>query len=116
LTNIEVLKYNIRSSLYNAEGGDVAQEQKSAKPKSSKKRTGRKVKKTDEKKPKKVKKAVAKPMILRESEMLKKIIPPALQRPHINLRCRYCALVDGYIESEKKCRYCSAEIFEIDAI
>jgi len=31
-----------------------------------------------------------------------------------NYLCRKCLIVDGYTEAEKKCRWCGAELFEMD--
>lgn len=31
-----------------------------------------------------------------------------------NFRCRKCFMIDGYSESEKKCRWCGAELLEMD--
>jgi rRNA maturation endonuclease Nob1 len=33
-----------------------------------------------------------------------------------NFRCRNCFMVDGYSEGEKKCRWCGAELYEMDKI
>ena len=41
---------------------------------------------------------------------------PEPQESYVNLRCRHCYLVDGYAKTEKVCRHCGAEIYEIDII
>ncbi len=33
-----------------------------------------------------------------------------------NFQCRMCSIVDGYSEKEKKCRWCKAELFEMDKV
>lgn len=33
-----------------------------------------------------------------------------------NFRCRYCRMVDGYSEEEKKCRWCGQEIYQMDRL
>jgi hypothetical protein len=33
-----------------------------------------------------------------------------------NFRCRNCFMIDGYSEGEKKCRWCGAELYEMDKI
>ena len=38
------------------------------------------------------------------------------QEFRVNIRCRYCFFVDGYIAGEKTCHNCKEEIFEIDKI
>lgn len=31
-----------------------------------------------------------------------------------NIRCRFCFIVDGYTNNEKKCKHCGSRLFDID--
>ncbi|GEM_PF-3083027 len=35
---------------------------------------------------------------------------------HINIECRVCHIVDGYLEDEKECRHCGATLYRMDAL
>ncbi|MCM8768312.1 MAG: hypothetical protein NC911_01300 [Candidatus Omnitrophica bacterium] len=39
-----------------------------------------------------------------------------ISRVRINIRCRLCFMVDGYLPEERKCRHCGAELYRIDAV
>jgi len=40
----------------------------------------------------------------------------ALKTSEGNFRCRNCLMVDGYKETETKCHFCGADIFERDKL
>ncbi len=122
-------------------GGGMASKPKKGRPKrSGRKGTGKKTKKTKRRTPKETtkrglkkgrKKEKKKMGTARKEERktiqavppqkqgavpLPKTVPSSKQEPRINIRCRACFRVDGYLKSEKKCHHCGAEILEIDAI
>ncbi|MFA5393041.1 MAG: hypothetical protein WC081_00550 [Candidatus Ratteibacteria bacterium] len=81
------------------------------------KKTAAKKKEKMGKKPailKKVVKTVKTKEVKEIKEAKKIIIVP--QEFRMNIRCRSCSFVDGYIGGEKACHNCKNEIYEIDKI
>ena len=77
-----------------------------------------KKKKSKEKKPAILKKVIVK---TKKEKKVKKIKEPKKiviipQEFRMNIRCRRCFSVDGYIAGEKTCHNCKEEIYEIDKI
>ena len=95
---------------------------KGKKPVSAAKKKIMPVKKTAVKKKESVEKkpAVAKKVIVKAKEVkkVKEIKKPVIvpQEFRMNIRCRSCSCVDGYIAGEKVCHNCKNEIYEIDKI
>ena len=103
--------------------------QKSDKKKSSTSGTKKKV--IPVKKPAVIRKVIVKAKKAKEIKKIEKtvIVPKKKEAPapkvklptvpqefRVNIRCRYCFFVDGYITGEKTCHNCKEEIFEIDKI
>lgn len=52
----------------------------------------------------------------KKAELKEKIALPSKDKTHINIRCRSCNVIDGYLLEDDTCRYCSAKLYPIDRI
>lgn len=52
----------------------------------------------------------------KKPELREGVALPSRDKPHMNLRCRNCNMVDGYLLSAKSCRYCKSQLYPIDRI
>lgn len=50
----------------------------------------------------------------KEKENHSKTSADKQQKERKNIKCRVCFIVDGYTASEKKCKHCGSQLFEID--
>ena len=51
-----------------------------------------------------------------KSELKEKISLPPRYKGHVNIECRSCNIVDGYLPEDTSCRYCGSPLYAMDQV